>query len=174
MEKRIGNKEKRYVVLLLFLLLFALGYTKLFKNTIRTIKDYNQLKSLNIDSLKIKNEIKETQLVINNLDKIVGSEVREQDLVKQNILSFTSKSHSKIIVTSLEETQIFKNNDFTIYSTLLTVEGNYNTILEYLFAIENKFELSKVVSVKLFKKKDYGTKKEKLYARVIFQNYKTS
>jgi len=174
MENSIGNKEKRYVVLLLFILLFILGYTKLFKNTIRTIKNYNQLESLNIDSLKIKNEIKEIRVGINNLDKIVGSEVKEQDLVKQNILSFISKNHSKVIVESLEETHIFKNDDFIIYSTLLTIEGNYNTILKYLYDVENKFELSKVVSVRLFKKKDYGTKKEKLYARIIFQNYKTS
>ena len=143
MFENIKYKHKRTLVFVFSLLLFILFYKKFLKNTINLVDRYSYSKSQSIDSLETKSKIKSIKLEIEKLNKIVGREENNQDLVQQQILSFTSKNNTKIVIKSLDKTHIFENNDFIVHSNILTVEGQYNLLLQYIYSVNIYFMLSK-------------------------------
>lgn len=172
MNFNIENKTQKIIILLLFFLLFIITYQKYFSHTIMIVKEYYKPDTKVLDSLKIENKIITLQEDINRIDGIIGKETENFDIVKQKILSFTSRKYNEINITSLEKMNTAVNEDFHINTNVLIVEGRYNSILEFVYGVEKEFAFSKLTSVKLFKKKSYKSKKNKLYAKLIFQNYK--
>ena len=86
-------------------------------------------------------------------------------------MNFVSNHSKKIEVVRLEEIHEAADNDFVIYTNQLTIEGSMEQLLDVVYAFEKEFTYSRVINVSFFKKKDYATKRLKLYSKIIFQNY---
>lgn len=173
MFENIHYKQKRIIILVIFLLLFVATYKKVFKQTFNTVNYYYKLKNQKVDSVSLKNNITNLKLKISEYDRILGNNVKI-DLLQQDILSYASAEadSNKINIISLDKQHVFSANGINVYSNFLEIEGQYNAILKTIYSFENKFNKSKINSINLYVKKDYKRKKNKLYAKLLFQNFK--
>ena len=173
-ESSITYDKKRYLVILVFILLFVVTYKKIYTSTFDKISNYHQLKNQNTDSLRINNELLIVKKEIEKLDVILGDETFNEATLQQDILSFISanKKSKKITIASLEKTHKYTSKDIEIITNSLTIQGNYNDLLEMIYTLEQDFKSSKVTSVKMFKKRNNAKKRNELYAQILFQNYR--
>ncbi len=173
MFDKINFKEKRILIILVLVLLFFATYKKLYKPTFRTVNTYLKLKNKKLDSTQLKNNIVVLKQELDNINRVLGNSV-DDNLIQQKILNFASKQSDslKVNIMSLGKQHIYKTNDIAIYSNFLEIEGSYNNILKTIYAFEKQFQNSKINSINLYTKKDNRTRKNKLYAKVLFQNFK--
>ncbi len=173
MFDKINYKEKRILIILILVLLFFATYKKLYKNTFKTVKTYKQLKNKNLDSVQLKSNIVILKKDLKDINSILGNSTND-NLIQQHILNFATKQEDslKVNIVSLGKQHLYKTNDIRIYSNFLELEGSYNTILKTIYTFENNFLNSKINSVHFYTKKNYTSKKQKLYAKILFQNFK--
>lgn len=173
MFDKINYKEKRVIIVFILMLLFFATYKKLYKNTFNTVNTYNQLKNKKLDSVQLKNDIVILKKDLNNINIILGNNI-DDNLIQQNILNFASEQSKTLNtnIVSLGKQHVYKTNDVRIYSNFLELEGSYNTILKTIYTFEKEFQKSKINSVHFYIKKNYTAKKQKLYAKILFQNFK--
>ncbi len=171
MFKTIPYKKKFIVVLLGFVVLLLASYKKNFKNIFEARKQLNtitnKLNTVDDSSNQIfflKNEIAQ-------LNDLIGGQTKEPELVQQLILDFITNVNLDINIHDIEDTHIFNDDDFTIYTNVLQIEGDYNTLLKLLYNIEKDFSASKVVSSEFYTEKNYRTNSKKLFLKLILQNY---
>ncbi|WP_156133061.1 hypothetical protein [Lacinutrix sp. Hel_I_90] len=105
------------------------------------------------------------------LNNLIGEDGVEPELVQQEILNFVTNTSDKVSVVTIEEVHNASDNGFVIYSNQLTLEGSFEDLLTTVYRFEREFSFSRLVNVSFFKKKDYKTRQQKLYSKIIFQNY---
>lgn len=173
MFENIKYKEKRFIIIVIFMLLFFATYKKVYKHTFSIAKNYYSLKNKKLDSVQLKNNIFKLKQELENINRIIGTSTND-NLIQQNILLFASEISDsiKINIVSLGKQHLYKTNGINVYSNFLKIEGSYNSVLKTIYSFEDKFNNSKVNSIRLFTKKDNITKKNKLYAKLLFQNFK--
>ncbi|WP_179008669.1 hypothetical protein [Winogradskyella forsetii] len=171
MFDNISYKKKFFILILVGVLLSISAYKRSFS---LTIDSYKESKSLNerlnyINSAS--NDVSALDKEIKFLNNLIGEESIEPELVQQEILNFVTNNHNRVSVDNIEEVHNAKDNDFIIYSNQLTLEGSFRDLLEVIYNFEKKFTYSRLVNVTFFIKKDFKTRTEKLYSKIIFQNY---
>ncbi len=174
MKKEIDYKVKRNLIIVVFFILFVTLYKKSIKNTFSNINNYSNLKRIKNDSVTIKKNIILLKKEIKNLDRVVSNN-KDYNLVQQNILDYAVNLSDSINIKiiSLNNEHIYESNSIIIFSNFLEIEGNYNSILKTIYQFENNFSISKINSIELFTKKlNSSNKKTKLYAKILFQNFK--
>ena len=138
-----------------------------------TRQAYNQVKELE-DKLEFVNssttDISQTQLELKYYDKILGKQGVDPEEIQQEILDFTS-SFEEVYVFNLDEIHLAESNGFNVISNQLILEGNFNSLLEIVYAFEREFKFSNIVSISFVKEKEFQTRKDKLRVKIIFQNY---
>ncbi|OEK09141.1 hypothetical protein A8C32_10425 [Flavivirga aquatica] len=171
MFKDLTYKRKFFLAIIGFVLLFLASYKKTFKHTWVA---KNQLKHVekklastnnSFDSLYVlKEEIK-------SLDNLIGGHSLNPILVQQKILDFISRTDPKVNIVAIENVHLFKTKEFLIYSNQIELEGDYEKLLKLLYETEKYFNDSRVVSSEFYSKKNYTTKKQNLFLKIILQNY---
>ncbi len=171
MFDKLSYKRKFLGVLIGFAILFLASYKKTFKHTLAAKKElytieqklssidhsYNQLYSLKYD--------------INHLDNLIGGHTDKPELVQQQILDFVSNTKLNVNIVSIEDSHLFSDHEFLIYSNQLEFEGAYESLIHILYEIEKNFKNSSVVSCGFHSKTDYATNKQTLFFKIILQNY---
>lgn len=141
-----------------------------------TFNGINQLEELdnNLEGAKqAEDQALLLQVEIDQLNKLIGNEVLREDLVQQSILDEVNTLADSIGVSinSISQIHEYQGSDYTIYSNLLVVEGRYTDIADLIYNIERNYKGSRIGSMNYYKKYDRRNKTEKLYAKIIFQNY---
>lgn len=147
------------------------SYKKTFKHTLLAKEELNRVEenlsnneSLLINLSYLKDEI-------NHLNKIIGGQTNNPQLVQQSLLDFVSQKEAAIDIVSIEDVHLFSDNDFLIYSNQIQLEGNYTDLIHTLYEIEKNFKDSRVANAHFFSKKNYRTNSKKLFLKIILQNY---
>ncbi|NQY07129.1 MAG: hypothetical protein HRT68_13315 [Flavobacteriaceae bacterium] len=104
------------------------------------------------------------------LDAAIGKQGISPETVQQSILDFSSQ-FDYIKVANISEIHYAQSNGFDIFSNQLVLEGNFNDLSKVIYEFEKNFKLSKIVSINYQKIKNYNTRRDKLQASIIFQNY---
>ncbi|GAA4272063.1 hypothetical protein U6A24_11190 [Aquimarina gracilis] len=173
MFANLTYKQKLLGLVVLGVLLFFAANKRSFKITKQA---YNQVKQLE-DKLNYVNasttDIGETQAELSFYDKIIGKQGVEPEEIQQEILDFATQ-YDQVLVYNLDEIHLAESNGFSIISNQLTLEGDFNALLEVVYAFEKEFKFSNIVSVSFVKEKEYQTRKNKLRVKIIFQNYEKS
>lgn len=174
MFDRFTYKQKNYGLLGVFILLAMASYKRSFSLTMNALTEVENQEKQMESTLHAQNDIETLQIQIAQLNKNIGKSDIKPDLVNQQILSEISEfsTNNQVNLQSLEETHSFKTVDFTIYSNLIAVEGNFNGLMSLVYHMENKFEYARLINVEIFKEKDLSNKKEKLYGKLLFQHYR--
>ncbi|WP_159025829.1 hypothetical protein [Aquimarina sp. Aq78] len=170
MFANLTYKQKLIGLIAIGILLFMAANKRSFKITRQA---YDQVQELE-DKLEYVNssttDVTQTQVELKFYDKIIGKQGIEPEEIQQQILDFTS-SYDNVYVFNLDEIHIAESNGFNVISNQLTLEGDFNALLEIVYAFEREFKFSNIVSISFTKEKEFQTRKNKLRVKIIFQNY---
>ena len=174
MLKNLTYKQKFFAVIVGFILLFMASYKKTYKHTLAAMKELNLVKE------KLSNDESSLNLLyylkneITNLKKAIGGQTNNSEHVQQELLDFISQNTFDVDIVSIEDVHLFSDNDFLIYSNQIELQGNYRELVKTLYEIEKNFKSSRVISTKMYSKKDYRTKIKTIYLKIILQNYENA
>lgn len=174
MFKNLTYKQKFFMVTIGFVILFMASYKKNYKHTIQAKKELNQVReklSNNENSLVTLGNLKND---IDHLNKVIGGQTQNPELVQQKLLNFLSRHASHVNIFSIEDVHLFFGKEFLVYSNQIVLEGTYKNLVGALYTIEKDFKNSRVVSTQLYSKKDYRTHSKTLFLKIILQNYENT
>ncbi|MCK8482226.1 hypothetical protein [Psychroserpens algicola] len=171
MSKSFTYKQKFFGIVLGFIILLLASYKKTYKHVFEAKAQISLVndKLQNVDNSY--NEIFILKNEISSLDNIIGGHSKNPEQVQQMILDFVSNSEYDVDISSIDDTHLFSDNEFRIYTNTIEIEGTYFDLMTLFYDIEKEFNMSKIVSAKLFSIKNYRTNSKRLYLKLIFQNY---
>lgn len=174
MFDRFSYRQRNYGLLLLLVIMIMVSYKRSFVLTLNALAEIESQEAQKISAANSQETIESLQVSILQLNKNIGKSDIEPDKVNQEILSTISEfsKTNSVNLQSLEATHSFQTVDFTIFSNLISVEGNFNGILSLVHHMENHFEYARLTNVDLFTQTDITNKKTKLYAKLLFQHYR--
>lgn len=170
MLDKISHKQRFFLVILVLVLLIFGVYKKTFQPIFQLKKELNASHQLveNATQPFAKIENLKTELAI--LDEVVGNS-ENHALIQQKILDFITTHSFNVSVVNITDSHIHTGTAFTIFTNKIVLKGSYDTLLETIYTIEKEFKASKIVSTKLYSKKNYRTNKTELLLELYFQNY---
>jgi len=171
MFENLTYKHKFLAIIAISILLGFAAYKRSFKLTLDVFSEYCELNEKLNEINYSSSTIQDLDTEIRFLDNLLGQESMEPVLVQQEILDFVTHKSNAITVFDLAEMHKASDNEFLIYTNQLTIEGNFDELLKMVYEFEKEFPYSRVVNTSFFKKKDFKTRRIKLYAKIIFQNY---
>jgi len=171
MKENFIKNNKQFLLLVILVLSFYLSISKVILPTYRMYRDYNKLKNISTD-VSLNTKIKLLSKKISILKKIIRLN-KDDGYFQQEILAFASHQVNElnINIISIKQENEFEINNIKIVSNFLIVQGNYFSLEKLLYIFEKKFNYSKLTNVKFYIKKDYNSQKNKLYAKLLFQNF---
>lgn len=171
MFKNITYKKKFIFIIVGFVLLGLAAYKKNFKNIFEVrsqissiTQKLNEVDGSHNQIFFLKNEVAQ-------LNDMIGGQTKNPELVQQLILDFISNSNVKVNIHKIEDTHLYNDGEFNIFTNTIQIEGDYKSLLELLYLVEKDFAYSKVVSAELSTEKNYRNNSKKLYLKLILQNY---
>jgi len=171
MFENLTYKQKFLAMIAIAVLLGFAAYKRSFKLTLDAFSEYYELNEKLEEISSSSTTIQELDTEIRFLDNLLGEESMEPVLVQQEILDFVTHKSKAVTVFDLAEVHEASDNKFLIYTNQLTIEGSFEALLKMAYEFEKEFPYSRVVNTSFFKKKDFKTRRIKLYAKIIFQNY---
>jgi len=168
---KYSYRQKNFALIVLSVLLIAATYKRAFSVSIAS-RDYQaELEERLEKANNADTEIKLLQGEIVGLNRFLGEENNSIEKVQQNFLNFFAKNAKGVSVHQIDEVLNFKHPDFEINTHRIVIKGNYTQILQFMYEVEKKFRLAKIVSVQ-FEYKRFPTEESKhLYATIYLQNY---
>lgn len=138
-----------------------------------------------IDAAKLLEESKQKLAKVNNsqqhitslkseveyLDKLIGKEVANPDIVQQEILNTFTEINTNTPLVKLEEVHKSSDEYFNVYTNRLILTGNFGDLLKTTYNYEKEFDFSRVVSLQFYIEKEPRTRRKRLFEQIIFQNY---
>jgi hypothetical protein len=169
--KQLTNKTKHYIAYLSMILCIVVLYNKYIKNTLE-LKEHNELLTEKIEnSINFNSEI--TNLKKQNLliSKILGNNNFTIEDVQYKLLNFMSTNFNELKIFQIKNILKTTQQDFTIYTHQFDIEGDFKSILKFIYMFEHKIKFARIVSLKTEKKIDYNTNENQLITSLIIQNY---
>lgn len=166
------NKIKNNLLIAGFIISLFICYQLAFSRTLQIKNTYDQLikeesiysntpKSLSI--LKQKEKYYDSILVKYQLS---GGSI--QNTLLQNINKYADKNRLKII--SFSEPHISVQNEMTIKSYQFSLEGEYNSLINLIYKLEQQTKFGEIVNVHFEKKQNYRTGKNYLQVHIFLKS----
>ncbi len=173
MFDKLTYKQKNYGLLLIFILLAMVSYKRSFILSINLNKEINQqeLQKLDIQHSGKKKEL--LTLEIQQINKNLGKTDESSDKVQQELLREISDFPASygLTIESINQTHLYTSVDYKILTNEVLIEGNFKGLVRAINHLERKFEYARIINTDIYKTKDHGDKKSKVYAKVLFQHY---
>ncbi|QXP58405.1 hypothetical protein [Olleya sp. HaHaR_3_96] len=169
MFREFTYKQKFFATVLIFVLLFFACYKKTFKHAIETQKELKTVESKLASTNNVNQELFYLNSQLDAIDNAIGSGSNNPEQVQKKLLSFIAKD--KVNIISMEDVHVFKDSQFDIYTNQVVLEGTYEGLINAMYNIEKKFEESRIANANIYIKRDYKLNLEKLYLKLILQNY---
>lgn len=171
MFKNISDKKKFYGLLIFIVILSFTAYKRSFKGAIESFGYYREsVKKINESTNSLK-ELSNIQKEIGLLDNIIGKRTKNPTVVQNEILGFLSKRPRKITLSKIENLHISNDDYFTIYSNVISMQGDFNVLLKTIYEFERDFEYARIASLVFYTERNTITSQKELYNEIIFQNY---
>lgn len=164
-------KQKNIALLVLGVLLAAVAYKRAFSTTLETLAYRTELEEKLVLAESADQQIRAQQISLAQLNRLLGEEGNTIEKVQQEFLNFFAKEANGVAVHQIEEVLHFQHPDFSINTHRIILKGGYTNTLQFIYALEKKFRLAKLLNISFeFKKFDGDTDKD-LYTTVLIQNY---
>lgn len=114
----------------------------------------------------------EKQLI--QMDARVGSKDKNEQNREQELLGLITNycQKNKAVLREFPETVIFNKENLLVETNQLVIAGNFSTLLNFVYLLEQKSNLGKVTSTHYQLKKDIKSKEMVLTATIYLQNVK--
>lgn len=171
MFENLSYKKKFLALLALMVILGITAYKRSFSMAIDAAtlleESKQQLAKVNNSQQHIISLIAEVEY----LDKLIGKEISNPDVVQQEILNTFTEINTDTQLVKLKEIHKASDDYFNIYTNRLVLTGSYGDLLKTTYNYEDIFDFSRVVSLQFYIEKEPRTRREKLVEQIIFQNY---
>lgn len=171
MFENLSYKKKFFALLILIVMMGVTAYKRSFSITIDTatlVKETKQrLDKVSNSQQHISKLLKE----IDYLDKLIGKETANPNIVQQEILHSFTALDTEARLIQLEEVHKASDDYFNVYTNQLILTGNFADLLRTTYTYEKTFDYSRIVSVRFYVEKEIRTRRKKLFEQIIFQNY---
>jgi hypothetical protein len=171
MVNNLSNKQKFYLIIAAFILLALASYKKTFKRTYESWKSLNIIEKKISSGKDIQSNLFNIRDELKQLDDFIGGGSINPEDVQNNLLGFLTEGKREVNLTLIEDTHLNDNDKFLVYTNRIILEGNYESLITTLYSIEKEFTDSKIVSAEIYSKKNRQKKVEKIYLKIILQNY---
>lgn len=171
MFTNLSYKQKFFAIIVGFVLLTMACYKKTYKHMFAARTELKNVEQKLSNTNNSYNELFSLKNEIQILDDLIGGHSVDPEGVQQKILDFISNTKLNVNIISIEDVHLFSDSEFLIYSNQVELEGSYTNLINLLYETEKNFKNSRVVSSKFYSKKKYNTNKQKLFLKIILQNY---
>ncbi|WP_459926529.1 hypothetical protein [Flavobacterium covae] len=170
MFNQYSFKQKFKALLVILCLLSITAYKRSFSQLIGSYKEYKALIEKTQEINTKTSGLNKLYNDVAKLDLLIGKSGKEKEIIQQEIIDFLAKNHSEIAIHSIQPIHFFKDEHLSIITNSIVLSGNTNQLLNTIYNFENNFQSSKLVSLQFFTEQK-NDKEEKLYLKLIFQNY---
>lgn len=174
MFKNLTYKKKNILLMIVAVLALYLIYVLGIKKTFVAYSEY--IKAQSQIELAANAPIMAAQLEKQLLQ--IDSKIGKQNMNGQNtgqallelITNYCQKNHALLL--EFPETIDTKQGNLLIETNVIVVEGNFSSLINLVYLLEQKNKLGKIASVRYQLKKDIKTKEMALKAAIYLQNIK--
>jgi len=171
MFENLSYKKKFMALITLLVVLGITAYKRSFSMTVDAYKTLNSSRATLAKVSNSQQRITGLRTEVAYLDKIIGKETADADLVQQEILHMFTTIEPEVELVKLEEVHKANNDYFNIFTNRLILSGKFNDLLAASYQYEKKFEFSRIVSLRFYLERERRTRRKKLFHQIIFQNY---
>lgn len=164
-------KQKNYAIGILFILLVAVSYKRVFSTTIETGTYRDELEEKLLIAQNADQQIKTRYAQIAGLNRYLGEENQTVEKVQQGFLNFFAKKADGLTVFQIDEVLNFKHPDFEINTHRIVMKGAYTNSLKFIYELERDFEQAKVLNISFDYRKYSSEDQMELYTTLLIQNY---
>lgn len=169
--EKYSYKKKKLFLLIVFVLLAAVAYKRSFKVTLEQLELNEQLQADKVRAENSLQTLKQKSIQLNQINSIIGKENIPNEIVQHSFLNFLQSTESKLRVEHIEEVYLYKHPDFMINTNKITLNGNYLEATSFIHQFESKFDLGRLVSLKMIKSLNRSTRSNELLTTMYFQNF---
>lgn len=174
MFKNLTYKKKNQLLIIVSVLALYLVYAFAVKKTITTYSEYTKAEeqiglaaNAPVMAAQLENQLFQMDSKIGKQN--INGQNTEQALLEL-ITNYCQNNHA--VLREFPETTIAKQGDMFIETNLFVVEGEFASLINLVYILEQKNRLGKIASVRYQLKKDFKTKEMTLTAAIYLQNVK--
>lgn len=174
MFKNLTYKRKNQLLIIVSVLALYLIYAFAVKKTIEIYSEYTKAEkqielAANAPAMAARLESQLLQMNSKIGKQNINGQNTEQALLEL-ITNYCQNNHA--VLREFPETTIAKQGDMFIETNLFVVEGEFASLINLVYILEQKNRLGKIASVRYQLKKDFKTKEMTLTAAIYLQNVK--
>jgi hypothetical protein len=170
---KLAYKKKFYLSVVFTVFIFVFIFMSTISKTIRIVLDYKHMKE---DLMYYDNTISKIVTVKNNSNSL-ESKMRKFNVSPETIQSKIVKSigsfcdNNNILIKGITTPSVRKGNyDKILETRIITVRGDYFSILKLAYNIEQKYGIGRISSLHFAIQKSSQTNEDELYAYIYIQN----
>lgn len=168
----MSSKTKNILLLAGFIIAIILCYNLAFSKTFIVKSTYDELikeESFYKDAPKTLSVLKQKERYYDSLlTKYRLNEGSIQNTLLKTINEFATENNLKVI--SFLEPHYFIDQDLIIKSYQFILEGDYNSIINLVYQLEQNTKFGEIINVHFNKKKNFRTGRDYLQAQVILKS----
>jgi len=167
------SKNKNILLIIGFVLVLILCYQLAISNTLQQKKQFNTLKQ---QELLFKNAPKQLSLLKQKeayYDSLLTKYQLDGSSIQNNLLKTINafaKDNSLKVVSFLEP-HVITQNDLTIKTYEFVVEGQYSSIIQLIYQLEQQTKFGEIINLHFEKKKNFRTGRYFLQAHVLVKSF---
>jgi hypothetical protein len=169
-------RQKNIGLIVVALLLGFITYNRTVKHTLAAMEECNALEQQISIATNSPEAINNLQLQLNQMNALIGDRQEVSGDVQQQLLENISNycKSNNMVIKKFPEAHRFKANEYTTTTHSVEVQGNFLSLLQLVYELENEFKLARMSSARFHTKVNLKTKKKELYATIYLQNIKKS
>ncbi|MCK4661794.1 MAG: hypothetical protein KAT68_02930 [Bacteroidales bacterium] len=174
MFNKLTYKNKFVLLIAGFFIFLFIVYSFAIKKTINTKKQNKEIEKQLIIINDAPAKIADYELQLKKIENIIGEKIILGQDVHELLLERVSKycQDNRLILRELPMVHKFNQNDYTIETSVVVIEGTYLKLLKLLFALETEKIFGKITSANFKSYKDFKTRKIRLTLTIYIQNIK--
>ena len=167
------NKTKNIVLIFGFFVLLLVSYKLAFSKTISYKKEYTQLKQQEVLFSNIPQQLSLLKQKQKYYDSILSSYKLNEGSLQNNLLTTLNRyaDANNLKVIDFLEPHVFIDDDLTVKTYQLTIEGDYNAILNLIYNFEQQTKFGEIINLHFEKKKNYKTGEYFLQTHMLLKSF---
>lgn len=158
----------------LLILFCIVAYRLSIRNTINAWQTTKELTTKANTLNDAPDKIQQLKRQISVFDNLIGSSAADSMETRQKILEKTGTfcSENNIMLVNFASPFLADKGTYCLETNLVTIEGSFQELVQYIYNMENVWKPGKVVSTRFYTTKDLKTQEKHLYANVYIQKVK--
>lgn len=174
MFKNLTYKKKNQLLIIASVLILYLIYAFAISKTIASYDEYNKAKSQIELAANAPTMTAQLEKQLLQMDSKIGKQNLNGQNTEQALLELITNycQNNHAVLREFPETTVAKQGDLFIETNLFVVEGEFSSLINLVYILEQKNKLGKIASVRYQLKRDFKTKDMALTAAIYLQNVK--